>query len=88
MFSPSLAIYILFTILSIYLYFEERDHRRQEWYSNRLDDEDFFEYDYYRTNRITEVNSFFLHLFWPFFAVILIHKIFKWVAKNIYILCK
>lgn len=83
-----ICLYIFITILSIYLYFEERNDRMQKWYNLRSDEDEYYSYEYFRSNRMTEVNSFLLHLFWPFFAVVVIHSFLKFVAKNIHNLYK
>ena len=82
------GLYIFITILSIYLYFEESNDRRTNWYNQRSDEEEYFSYEDFQSNRVTEANSCLLHLFWPFLVVILIHKFLKFVAKNVYKLYK
>lgn len=73
------VLYTFITIVSVYIYFERSAIRRNKWYIEHGIGED--NYEEYRHNRMTEVNSFLLHLFWPFFILIIIHFCFKKFAE-------
>lgn len=74
-----LFVYIFITIFSIYVYFERSKERRNGWFWKYGYEKN---YESVRNNRMLEINSLLLHIFWPFSIFYFIHNLLKLIAKD------